>query len=126
MNNNEVTLIHYLCFNCFSVKSFIELFKFLFSLPEVQSHNLAFLSNHLCQDPLEKYFGCQRQRGGTNENPTVESFLKNTEALRVVNSFCRSSVRGNCRGSESNNANIQVNQIDFAPLAKRRRTTKNL
>jgi hypothetical protein len=49
---------------------------------------LAFLSNHLCQDPLEKYFGCQRQRGGTNENPTVESFLKNTEALRVVNSFC--------------------------------------
>lgn len=54
---------------------------------------MAFLSNHLCQDPLENYFGCQRQKGGTNENPTVREYYHNTEALRVVNSFCRGPVR---------------------------------
>ena len=29
------------------------------------------LSERLCQDPLELFFGCQRQCGGTHENPTV-------------------------------------------------------
>lgn len=57
-----------------------------------------FLSNRLCQDPLENFFGRQRQRGRVNENPCVKEFLKNTQALRVVNSTC-STVRGNCRGA---------------------------
>lgn len=39
----------------------------------------------MCQDPLEKFFGNQRQRGGTNENPTVKEFCKNIQALRVIN-----------------------------------------
>ena len=30
-----------------------------------------FLSERISQDPLEKFFGCQRQRGRVNENPTV-------------------------------------------------------
>jgi len=45
-----------------------------------------FLSEHFSQDPLEKFFGCQRQRGQTNENLTCSAFLKNTNALRVINS----------------------------------------
>ena len=50
---------------------------------------MGFLSNRICQDPPENIFGCQRQRGGTTDNPNVAEFLKNTQALRVVNSFCR-------------------------------------
>ena len=36
--------------------------------------------------------------GGTSDNPNVQEFYKNTGALRVVNSFCRTPARGNCRG----------------------------
>ena len=74
--------------------SFIGLTQFLFSLPKVMKNNLAFLSNKLCQDPLEQFFGCQRQRGGTSDN--VLEFCCNTQALRIVDSFCRAPVRGNC------------------------------
>ena len=45
------------------------------------------------------FFGCQWQRGGTHDNPTVKEFQQNTHALRVVNSFCRPVVKGNCRGN---------------------------
>ena len=59
-----------------------------------------FLSERLCQDPLERFFRCQRQRGATHENPTVHDFYKNTQALHVINSFCIGSVKGNCRGQQ--------------------------
>jgi len=51
-----------------------------FTIPGVT----AFLSEKLCQDSLEKFFGCQRQRGGVNDNPTVHQFCLNTQALWVV------------------------------------------
>lgn len=82
--------------------SFVELTKMIFNLPEVKGNNLAFLSNNICQDPVENFFGCQRQRGGTGDNPNAMEYYHNTQALRVVNSFCRTPVRGNCRGSSSN------------------------
>ena len=41
-----------------------------------------FLSNRICQDPLEKFFGQQRQRGRANENPSASEFIKNTQELR--------------------------------------------
>jgi len=50
----------------------VELVPFLLNIPGVKS----FLSEHLSQDPLEKYFGMQRQKGGTNANPNVAQFLK--------------------------------------------------
>lgn len=59
---------------------FIELVRYVFTLPGVK----VFLSQRICQDPLEKFFGCQRQRGGTHDNPTVAEFCKNTQALRVI------------------------------------------
>ena len=43
----------------FMVRSFVELVQYLFSLNDVT----VFLSNRLCHDPLEKFFGQQRQRG---------------------------------------------------------------
>lgn len=69
----------------FAAKSFVEMVRYLFTMPDVK----AFLSRRICQDPLEQFFGCQRQRGGTHDNPNAQEFLRNTQALRVVNSMCR-------------------------------------
>ena len=43
----------------------------------------SFLSERLSQDPLEKYFGQQRQRGGVNENPACDEFLPSTESSKL-------------------------------------------
>lgn len=98
--------------------SFVGLVRYIFSLPEVKKEKLAFLSGHLCQDPLENFFGCQRQRGGTSDNPSVSEFYQNTQALRIVDSFCRGPVRGNCRG---NNSKVPMDEISCTPIPKRKR-----
>ena len=101
--------------------SFIGLVEYLFSLPEVKKNKVAFLSNNICQDPIEQFFGCQRQRGGTSDNPNVLEFCHNTQALRIVDSFCRPSVRGNCRRKrESESSGLQKND-NMIPLVKRPR-----
>ena len=82
-----------ICLCLTAVKSLLELIPYLLSIPGVK----VFLSERLSQDPLERFFG-QRQRGGTHENPTVQEFYKNTQALRVINSFCVGTVKRNCRG----------------------------
>lgn len=92
----------------------MDLVKFLLAIPGVTS----FLSNTLCQDPLEKFFGQQRQRGRANENPTAQEFIKNTQALRVVHGVCR-DVKGNCRGDKRSNIPLPSD-----PLPKRRKTAK--
>ena len=102
-----------LCFHSI-VNSFLELVPYLFSLEGVK----VFLSERLCQDPLERFFGCQRQRGGTHENPTVQEFFKNTQALRVINSFCIGSIKGNCRGAR--NPDVTVDESENTPLPKRK------
>ena len=92
-------------------KSFIELVQFVFTVPSVDS----FLSQRICQDPLERFFGLQRQRGGVHENPNVVEFTTNTQALRVVNSFCHAPYRGNCRSGPSE----QQEDALHKPLSKR-------
>ena len=96
------------------VKSFVELVKYLFTIPGVT----VFMSNRICQDPLENFFSQQRQRGRANENPTMTEFLKNTQALRVINSTC-SAVHGNCRGGSANNLLLEGKHDE--PLPKRTR-----
>ena len=56
-----------------------------------------FLSQRLCQDPLERFFGLQRQRGSVDENPNMVEFSKNMQALRVIKSVCNSASRRNCK-----------------------------
>ena len=73
--------------------SFIELVKFIFTIPGVSS----FLSNRICQDPLENFFGQQRQRGRVYKNPSAKEFVTNTQALRVIQNTCK-TIHGNCRG----------------------------
>ena len=77
-----------------SVKSFVELVKYILQIPGVKF----FLSERISQDPLENFFGCQRQRGRTGENPNAFQFCKNTQALRIINSVCGNISKGNCRG----------------------------
>ena len=93
-----------------SVKSFVELVKYTFTIPGVE----IFFSNKLCQDDLENFFGKQRQRGRSHENPNASQFIKNTQALRVINSTCR-TIRGNCRGSQNTIAGTE----NSMPLKKR-------
>ena len=49
------------------VSAFVELLDTVFRIPQVS----CFLSNRICQDPVEKYFGMQWQAGATNDNPTI-------------------------------------------------------
>jgi hypothetical protein len=95
--------------------SFIDLVQYLFKIPGIKS----FLSEKLCQDPLEKYFGEQRQKGRTNENPTASQFLKNQQSLRVVNSIKINTSKGNTRGHKR----LNHVPLDDEPLPKRKRSS---
>ena len=53
----------------------------------------SFLSERISQDPLEKFFGTQRQRRRVHENPSVSDFIQNTQALWVANVFVRDTVK---------------------------------
>ena len=106
-----------------TVHSFVSIVEYVYSIPGVKENKIALLSRNLCQDPLENYFGCQRQRGGTSDNPNAAEFGYNTQALRIINSFCRGPIRGNCRlplGKENTSP-----EFDSAPLPKRHKHTQS-
>lgn len=96
------------------VYSFVELTEYLLGLPGVRY----ILSEKFCQDPLESFFGKQRMRGGYNDNPNVQTFLKNTVSLRVQGSLASKPFKGNCTSREKNSL-----AVDSTPLPKRRRST---
>ena len=91
-----------------TVYSFIEMTKQLLSVPGVEF----FLSEKLCQDRLESFFGKQRAAGGRNDNPTVQQFCHNTVSLRVQGSTALEPVRGSCRKRSTCTTDI----IDNTPL----------
>lgn len=109
---------HACCLRSILVSSFLELIPYLFQIKGVSS----FLSEKLSQDPLEKFFGVQRQQGRSNENPTVSQFLKNTQGLRVINSIWLKDITGNCRGCKRKSYDLE--SVDLSdlnkPLKKRR------
>ena len=106
-------VIHLLHYTFISVQSFVELVTAIFEIPGVS----AWLSVKINQDPLEKHFGLLRQRGSTNENPTVYEALKSTQALRVVNGISVDDITGNCRGQRKR----YLQQDTNTPLPKRKR-----
>lgn len=89
--------------------------KQLLSVPGVEF----FLSEKLCPDPLESFFGKQRAAGGRNDNPTVHQFYHNIVSLRVQGSAGLEPVRGNCRKRSTS-----ITDIDDTPLPKRKRWSK--
>ena len=99
-----------------TVSSFLELIPFIFKIEGVT----CFLSEKLCQDALENFFGCQRQRGKTNKNPTVAEFFKNMQSLRVISSLDVHRVTGNCRGMKRKSHELESIDLN-KPLRKRRR-----
>ena len=78
-----------------------------------------FLVNDSAKTQL-KIFLAANDRGGTHENPNVQEFCKNSQALRVVNSFChdvgKGKRKGNCRGGVKE---LEVDKENL-PLAKRK------
>ena len=75
-----LSYIHYFIHSLFTEsyvgRSFVELVQYVFDIPGVDS----FLSQRLCQDPLERFFGCQRQRGRVHDNPNAADFIKQFES----------------------------------------------
>ena len=104
------------CSTLFTVRSYVELVWYLFKVPGVS----CFLSERLSQDPLEKFFGCQRQRGGAGDNLNVADFYKNTQVPCVIDTTCANVPRGNCRGS-TDMPDLEKKNI---PLPKRRHAQK--
>ena len=97
-----------------TVNSFIEMTEYIFTIPGVK----VFLSNRICQDPLENFFGRQRQRGRVNEHPNALEFIRNTQALRIINTE-GATVRGNCRGVKKNKRKAEPIMVENSPLPKR-------
>ena len=54
-----------------------------------------FLTERLNQDPLERFFGLQRQMGGGSTAPNVERFMTNTQSLRVHQQVAAAPKKGN-------------------------------
>ncbi len=98
----------------FLVRAFVEMAQVLFCVPGVNY----ILSEKLCQDPLESFFGKQRAAGGRNDNPTVQDFCKNTVSLRVQGSAALDPIRGNCKRQ------LNYNPVDDTPLPKQPRKSK--
>ena len=80
--------------------------EYLFIIPGVK----IFLSGHINQDPIEKSFGCVRQKGCSSDNPNVDEFCNTTQTIRVANSECASMhvKHGNCHGQKSNRKVVEV------------------
>ena len=82
------------------------------------------LSERLCQDPLEAFFGKQRAAGGRSDNPTVQQFCKNTVSLRVQGSAALEPLRGNCGKRQINSSDSDVAGLS-TPIPKRPRYSKH-
>ena len=97
-----------------SVNSFVELVPLILKIPGASF----FLSGKLNQDPLENFFGCIRQRGRVNNNPTVRETLKSAQTFRVISTIrFNQVVGGNCRGGAKGKA-LELEDIDMEPLKK--------
>ena len=76
------------------------------------------LSEKFNQDPLEQYFSKQRGIGGRNENPTVEQFSHNLQALYVASSCVKASKRGNVKAQDTDEDSLAV--LDSTPLPRKK------
>ena len=101
------------------MKSFVEMTRYLLSQPG--SANLFFLSERICQDPIENYFGQQRTRGGC-DNPSIREALQNVVAIRAQRSIQLDRVQGNCRRKRNLLDPDEADVIDETPLPKRGRS----
>ena len=100
-----------------SATAFAEFGPYLLSLPGVEF----VLSERLNQDPLESFFGNQRQMRGGNEAPNVKQFNVSMNINRVKASQSIKVFGGNTTLKRSASTPLQ---IDNTPLPKRRQNRK--
>lgn len=67
----------------FLVHAFTEMLEYLLNLDGAQF----IFTERFCQDNLEIFFGQQRQRGRRNDNPSVEQFVHNSQAIMTSKSI---------------------------------------
>ena len=103
-----------------AVSSFVELVPIILSQPGVEY----FLSEKICQDPLEKFFGCLRQRGRVNDNPMLNEVFKGAQGLRVIGDVNVKAIAGNCRGKRSADDAVLDNSSKLH-LHKRRKSKQH-
>lgn len=98
-----------------SARSTIECTKFLLS--EGMEY---VLTERFCQDPVEEYFGKQRQFGRRCDNPDIRTFSYNSNTIRIERSVsCQS---GNTRGrKDTKKAWVNVTN-EKLPCRKKQRT----
>ena len=103
-----------------AVHSFVEVTKYLLTLPDVTGQFI--LSECFSQDPLENYFGQLRARGGRCDNPIVRASIDSAQSLRVQRSLALQPVRGNSRSKRRLLPDAKE-VIDSQPLPKRKKVT---
>jgi len=96
------------------MSSFCDFVKYIFKIPGVT----CLLSCKINKDPIEKFFGVQRQSRRSNENPTVLEFIKNTENIRVISGIWIDNILGNFHGHKVEDSDIH---LAMKPLRKRKR-----
>lgn len=99
-----------------TVSSAIEATKFLLE------EGMEFvLTERFCQDPLEEYFGKQRQLGRRSDNPDIHKFGYNSNTIRIQRSIsCQS---GNTRGRKEKERAWE--QVTDAKLPCRKKSKTN-
>ena len=76
--------------------AFCELGPKMLSIPGVRF----LLTERFNQDSLESYFGKQQARGSYCDNPTVDQFFDNNNALRIINQLHLDLPGSNIRGRQ--------------------------
>ena len=100
-----------------SVKSTIECTKFL--LAEGMQY---VLTERFCQDPVEEFFGQQRQLGRRSDNPDIRTFGYNSNTIRIERSIsCQS---GNTRGRKDKKKAWAEVTDEKLPCRKKKRVTQ--
>ena len=89
------------------------------AIPEVS----CFMSRRVNQDSLEKNFGMQRQKGKSNDNPTVLQFVKNSGTIHQVGLMWFDDARGNCRKCVG--VRQSIDDTKLLPLRKRKRARRS-
>ena len=77
------------------------------------------LTNKLCQDPVEEYFGRQRAIGRRCDNPSMREFGYNDNKLRIQRSIL--SLQGNTKGRKKDHNETRWYEVDNNSLPRRKR-----
>ena len=78
------------------------------------------LKERLCQDPVEEFFGKQRQLGRRSDNPGINQFGYNSNAIRIERSI--SCQIGNTRGRKDRKRSWVHVTDEKLPCRKKRKT----